>query len=125
MPRPSGVRYMEPSMLCALVQRAFRQRTGMHGESADRASPLASCAFPALLFFSTAHGQVRTNERLQIAIEHAVNVTYFQFCPVILDHPVGLQHVGTNLRSELNIELRVLDFLRGRAFLLHLKLVKL
>src|ERR1700722_3995992 len=69
--------------------------------------------------------QIRADERLQVSIQYAIHVTDFGFGAVILDHAIRLQHVGANLRPEFNIEFRVFDFLRGRAFFFHLEFVEL
>jgi len=56
------------------------------------------------LFFSPASQQIGADERLQVAIEHAVHVAHLGFGAVILDHAVGLQDVGANLRAEVVVE---------------------
>src|SRR5437899_1252177 len=76
-------------------------------------------------FLRPTHRQVRTNEGLQIAIEYAIHIADFFLGPVILHHAVGLQHVGPDLRSEIDVELRVLNLLRCLPLLLQLQLVKL
>ena len=44
---------------------------------------------------------------------------------MIFDHAVRLQHVRADLRSEFDDELRVLNFLGGRALLLHFEFIEL
>src|SRR5579864_1339942 len=76
-------------------------------------------------FLRPTHREVRTNEGLKIAIEYAIDVADFFLGAVILHHAVGLQHVGPDLRSEIDIELRVLDFFCGFALLLEFQLIQL
>ena len=61
-------------------------------------------AKPSLLF-SAPRQQIGANERLQIAVEHAIHVADFHLGAVVFDHAIGLQHVRANLRSELDVEL--------------------
>src|SRR5260370_22161531 len=44
---------------------------------------------------------------------------------MVLDQAVGLQHIGTDVRSEVNVELGVLNLLGDGALLLHIELVEL
>src|SRR5215471_13053510 len=79
---------------------------------------------PSLLF-SPARQQVGANERLQIAVKHSVCIS--DLCPgtVIFGHAVRLQHIGTYLRSEVDVEFGIFDLLRRGALLFHLELVEL
>src|SRR3954469_492883 len=69
--------------------------------------------------------QISSDERLQIAVKDSVYVAHFDLRPVIFNHAVWLQNVGSNLRSKFDVELRVFNLLRRRPLLLHLKLIQL
>ena len=61
------------------------------------------------LFFPSAHSQIGLDKRLQIAIQHAIHVTDLQFRAMVFDEAIGLQHVGANLGSKIDIKFGVLD----------------
>src|SRR5262245_29111215 len=54
--------------------------------------------------------QKRADEGIEVAVEHAVDVPDLHTRAVVLDHPVGLQHVGADLAAE--VDLHLLAFLR-------------
>src|SRR5436305_6046104 len=134
-------------MPCGFDQHACSRRMQEHVRNENPASPVSDSQPPlrandaknwdppatllsgasstpsSSLLFSAARQQISSNERLQIAIDNAIHVTHFRFRTMVLDHPIGLQNVGANLRSKFDVELGVLDFLSGCAFLLHLKFV--
>src|SRR5580765_2408169 len=76
------------------------------------------------LFLSAACQQIRSDERLQITVEHTIDVADFSLRPVILDHAVRLEHVRADLRSEFDVELGVFNLLRGRPLLFHFEFVE-
>src|SRR6266567_6263357 len=110
---------------------AFRWRMRMHARIAPQASSssvravVESFLRPPSLLLSAPRQQICPDERLQIAVDHAVNVADLQLGAVILDHAVRLQDVGTYLRSEFNVEFRVFNLLRGHPLLLHLEFIEL
>jgi hypothetical protein len=76
-----------------------------------------------LLLLPAPRKQIRPDERLQVPIEHTVHVANFHLGSMIFNQPIWLLDIRTILRPEIDIKFRVLDFLRGLAFLLHLELV--
>src|SRR5215467_9415910 len=70
------------------------------------------------------HAQVGPYKRLQITIDHAVNVANFGLGAMILDQAVWLQHIRPDLRAKVDIQLGFFYFLRRLALLLHLEFVE-
>src|SRR5512146_2774898 len=75
--------------------------------------------------FVAAHQQVRAYERLQVAVQHSINIADFCLGAMVLYKAIRRQHIGADLRAEIDVELGVLDFLRGLAFLLQLVFIQL
>src|SRR5512138_438058 len=50
--------------------------------------------------------KVRLDERIEIAVEHPIDVANLHLRAVILDHLIRLQHVAANLAAEPNLFLR-------------------
>src|SRR5690348_7130476 len=72
----------------------------------------SGCPLFGKLIFAVAGGlsgfaedQVCVDERVEVAAEHAVYVPNGELGPVILDHPVGSQHVTADLAAEVDIQL--------------------
>src|SRR6185312_8746244 len=63
-------------------------------------------------------------QRVQVAVEHAVDVAHLQLGAGVLAHLVGLQHVAADLAAEVNVELGVLHLARLRPLLFQLMLVQ-
>src|SRR6516164_4695852 len=78
-----------------------------------------------LLALGSAHAQIGPHEYIQIAIEDPVDVSNLGLGAMILDQPVGLQYIGSNLRAKVDVELGILDLLGRGPLLLHLMLVQL
>src|SRR5437764_1152685 len=76
-------------------------------------------------FLSSPHQQVSANKGLQISVHHAVHVTHLFLRTVIFDHAIGLQHIGTYLRSEIDVELGVFNLPAGLTLFLQLQFVEL
>jgi hypothetical protein len=53
--------------------------------------------------FSAAHLQIGADERLQVAVDHAIHVADFHLGAMIFDKAVGLQGVRTYLRAEADV----------------------
>src|ERR1700686_3970755 len=83
-------------------QKAWPQLNSWSALAHHRCSRFRLCR---ALLLAAAHAQVRPDERLQVSVQHAVHIAYFQFRAVVLNQPVGLQHVRSNLRSKLHAEL--------------------
>src|SRR6266478_6686322 len=58
------------------------------------------------------HPQISLHQRPQIAIQHAIHVADLQLRAVILNHAVRLQHIRPDLRTEIDIQFRILDLFR-------------
>ncbi len=52
---------------------------------------------------SAAHLQIGADERLQVAVDHAIHVADFHLGAMIFDKAVGLQGVRTYLRAEVDV----------------------
>src|SRR5438270_1596908 len=121
-------------MLCGSDACVSQRRTEKPAGSAAQAWVLRVASLPFVflavlptfsLLLSAARQQIGANERLQITIEHAIHIADFGFRAVILDHPVGLENIGANLRSEFYVELGIFNLLGGCSLLLHLEFVEL
>src|SRR5690242_1647482 len=95
--------------------------------AARRMSSGSGCALFKELIFAVAHSlpglaeyQVRVDERVEIAAEHAIHVSDGELSAVVLDHPVGSQHITANLAAEVDVELG--SFGLARLFPLFLEL---
>ena len=73
-----------------------RRRAGAHGV-ADRQAA-SSCA-------SRSPPEVGLHERVEVAVEHGVDVAGLVLGPQVLDHLVRLQHVGADLAAEADLGL--------------------
>src|SRR5438477_5475794 len=121
---PSGETDRERLSVCASVPRVFPQRNEMPFAIAGlNAAAWARRISPFL--FASPHPQISLHEGPQIPIQYAIHVADFELGAMVLDHPIGLEDVGTDLRSEADIELGVLDLLRDLPLLLHFEFVKL
>src|SRR4051794_25793777 len=47
--------------------------------------------------------QVGADEPVQVALEHALDVADLLVGPVVLDHRVRIEHVGPDLRAEVDV----------------------
>src|SRR5580704_6419011 len=124
---------MESRKPCASASCVSQRQRETRARSADPA--LLFCALLLLsaasvfwnhssLLLTAPRQQIGANERLQVAVEHAIHVANFRLRSMILDHAIRLQHVGTNLRSEFDVELRVFNLFRGRALFLHFEFIE-
>ena len=43
--------------------------------------------------------QIGIDKRLQVTIEDAINITDLTVCPVVFNHSIGLQDIGTDLTA--------------------------
>src|ERR1700736_4791456 len=69
------------------------------GACSERSRGLVEVFWPPYsLLLPPPRQQIGSNERLQIAVQHTVDVSDLRLGPVVFDHAVRLQHVGTNLR---------------------------
>src|SRR6185312_13214977 len=68
--------------------------------------------------------QPGVHERVEVAVEHAVDVADFDLGAGVLAHLVGLEDVGADLAAEVDVELGVLHLAGGGAFFLELELVE-
>src|SRR5262245_7354717 len=64
--------------------------------------------------------QIGFHERLQIAVQNAIDVADFDFRASILNQPIRLKHVRTDLTAKGNVHLAVFDGLRVGLLLIHL-----
>src|SRR3974390_1691899 len=76
---------------------------------------------PALGFLRE---QIGADKRIEVAIENTVDVANFEFGAVVLDEPIGLHHIGTNLAAEGNVHLGFVEFVAFFAALLHFEIVE-
>src|ERR1051325_5996962 len=53
--------------------------------------------------------QIGVDQRVEIAIQHAVDVADGQLGAMVLDHPVGSQDVTANLAAEVDVELGIFE----------------
>src|SRR6266481_125913 len=86
---------------------------------------IAQLAASLSFLLASTHPQICLHERPQIAIQHAIHVADLQFRTVILDHPVRLQNILPDLRTEINVQFRILNLFRDLALLLQFEFVKL
>src|SRR5580692_8335852 len=70
------------------------------------------------------HLEVAADEGLEIAIEHTIDIADLDARAKVLRHSVGLQNVAANLRTEVDLELRVLKLPGCRALLFELVLIE-
>src|SRR5258705_2889653 len=68
--------------------------------------------------------QIRLDERVEIAVEHAVDVADLHLGAMVLDHLVRLQHVAANLAAEADFLLRPRNLLQPRGLLLRPEVVE-
>src|SRR5258705_12008665 len=68
--------------------------------------------------------QVRLDERIEVAVEHAVDVADLHLGAMVLDHLVRLQHVAANLAAEADFLLRPRNLLQPRGLLLRPEVVE-
>src|SRR5690349_8465486 len=71
------------------------------------------------------HEEISADEWSQVTIEHASRITNFHFGTMILHELIRREHVRTNLRAEINVELGVFQLLRFRSLLFQLIFVEL
>src|SRR5258705_11491863 len=65
--------------------------------------------------------QIRFDEWIQVAVEHAVHVADLHFGAMVLDHLIRLQNIAADLTAEAYFLLRPGDLLQLRRLLLHLQ----
>src|SRR5262245_39441634 len=63
--------------------------------------------------------KVGLDKRIQIAVQHPIHITDFNFGSVILDKSIRLEHIGPDLTAPRNVELTVLNRLGFGLLLLH------
>ena len=54
--------------------------------------------------------QIRSYKAFQLAIHHCVHIAHFISRAVILDHRIGLEHIGSDLAAPFNLLELALDF---------------
>ena len=64
----------------------------------------------SLLLFPSCQ-KIRSNQLIQIAIEHAIDIANLHARAQVLHHAIRLQDVGADLRAEVDLELGVFDLL--------------
>ncbi len=47
--------------------------------------------------------ELRLDERLDVSVQHRVDVSHLEASAVVLDQPIRLQDVGADLRAELDV----------------------
>src|SRR5215469_4952830 len=68
--------------------------------------------------------EIGADKRLEVTIENAVDVANFEFGAVVLDEPIGLHHIGTDLAAEGNVHLCFVEFVAFFAALLHFEIIE-
>src|ERR1700758_4052777 len=53
----------------------------------------------------SAHDQISPDKRRQVPVEDTVHIPELDLCAVVLGNPIRLQHVGPDLRSEVDVQL--------------------
>ena len=69
--------------------------------------------------------QVAADEGVDVAVEHAIYVAYFELGAVVFDHAVGLHDVGADLAAKRNLELGFVELVGMLLALLHFLVVQL
>jgi hypothetical protein len=69
--------------------------------------------------------QVRPDERIDVPVQHPIDVADLKLRPVVFDHAVGLHNVGANLAAERNLELGLVELIGVLLALLHFLVVQL
>ena len=82
-------------------------------DAADSVHRLLDGGWDATL---AAHDQIAADERVQIAVEHRVYVAHLDPRAQVLGNAVGLQHIGANLRTEVDVQLGVFQLLAEICF---------
>src|SRR5271170_1279451 len=68
--------------------------------------------------------QVGANERVNVTVHDAVYISGAELGAVVFDHAVGLHDVGTNLATEGNVQLGLVELVGVCLALLYLEIVK-
>ena len=79
-------------------------------------------ALTALLF--PPRQQIPPDQLVQIAVQHAIDIADLDPRAQVLHHAVRLQHIRTDLRAEVDVELRIFNVLGLCALLLQLVFVE-
>src|SRR5205807_8563251 len=98
------------------------------GELANRQSRLFGLAVVVGLDVEPTLGllghEVRANEGIEVAVEHAVDIADFEFRAVIFDHLVGLHHVRADLAAKGNVHFGFVELVGFRLPLLQFHVVE-
>ena len=68
--------------------------------------------------------EVGANERVQVAVHHAVHVADFEFSAMVFDQTVGLHDVRPDLTAEGNVQLALVQLVSMRLALLNFQIVQ-
>src|SRR5208283_1151765 len=68
--------------------------------------------------------QISANERINVAVEHAVDIANAKLGAMVLNQAIGLHDVGANLAAKGNFQLGFVQLVGGIAALLHFHVVE-
>src|ERR1035437_5365806 len=98
---------------------------GLHAPSCVRRLHVEIVVFGGGYGSAAAFGeQIAAEEWFEVAVEHLVYVAYFDLGAVVLGDAVGLQDVGSDLRTEVDFELRIFKLLADGALFFELIFVE-
>jgi hypothetical protein len=69
--------------------------------------------------------QVRPDERIDVPVQHPIDVTDFKLRPVVFDHAVRLHHVRPDLAAEGDFQLGLVELVGVLLAFLHFLVVQL